>query len=113
SQNGVAECGVADFAMHRVSDLPRVWEGFKRGLARILKFLGGHVMTKTHDSAGLNPNALTLANAVRLLTRVGRQAVSVDMLEADVEAGAPVNADGTINLVHYAAWMVREIAIRD
>jgi hypothetical protein len=35
------------------------------------------------------------------------------MLEADLTAGAPVNADGSINLVHYAAWLVREASSRD
>ena len=33
-------------------------------------------------------------------------------LRRDVEAGAPVNPDGTINLVHYAAWLVKEMAAR-
>lgn len=71
------------------------------------------MMAENHEPAGLNPNALTLANAARLLTRAGGQVVSVEMLQADLEAGAPVNADGTINLVHYAAWMVREMATRE
>jgi hypothetical protein len=70
-------------------------------------------MAENHEAAGLNPNALTLANAARLLTRAGGQPVSVEMLQADLNAGAPVNADGTINLVHYAAWLVREMATRD
>jgi hypothetical protein len=26
------------------------------------------------------------------------------------DAGAPTNADGSINLVHYAAWLVKEMA---
>jgi hypothetical protein len=30
------------------------------------------------------------------------------MLEADIAAGAPANADGTMNLIHYAAWLARE-----
>jgi hypothetical protein len=30
------------------------------------------------------------------------------MLEADLAVGAPANPDGTINLVHYAAWLVKE-----
>jgi hypothetical protein len=29
---------------------------------------------------------------------------------ADIDAGAPTNADGTINLVHYAAWLVKEMS---
>ena len=39
--------------------------------------------------------------------------VTINMLEADLAAGAPANADGSINLVHYAAWLVREISARD
>ena len=63
-----------------------------------------------HDQphGGLNPNALTPANLARLLTRVGGQPVDEEMIEADLTAGAPLN--GTINLLHYAAWLVREIA---
>lgn len=70
-------------------------------------------MAENHEPGGLNPNALTLANAARLLSRASGQAVTIDVLQADVDAGAPVNADGTINLVHYAAWLVREMASRD
>ncbi len=65
------------------------------------------------DSAGrpgLNPAALPVADAARLLSAVGGQAVTVDMLQADVAAGAPANADGTLNLVNYAAWLVQELA---
>jgi hypothetical protein len=40
---------------------------------------------------------------------VGFPSITEDMLRADVAAGAPVNADGTINLVHYAAWLVKEM----
>lgn len=58
--------------------------------------------------AKLSPTAMTLANAARLLSAVGGQAVTVEMLQADVAAGAPTNADGTLNLVHYAAWLLRE-----
>jgi len=63
--------------------------------------------------AGLNPNALALADAARLLTRAGGQHVTVALLQADLDAGAPANTDGTINLIHYAAWLVREIASCD
>jgi uncharacterized ferredoxin-like protein len=59
--------------------------------------------------AKLNPMALPVAEAARLLSAVGGQAVTVEMLQADVAAGAPTNADGTLNLVAYAAWLVREM----
>jgi hypothetical protein len=58
-------------------------------------------------SGGLNPNALALADAARLLAKAGGWPITTEMLQADVDAGAPTNADGTINLVHYAAWLVR------
>jgi len=61
----------------------------------------------------LNPTALPLADAARLLSAVGGQSVTVEMLEADVAAGAPTNADGTLNLVHYAAWLLREMTAHD
>ena len=61
---------------------------------------------------GLNPAALPLADAARLLSAAGGQVVTVEMMEGDVDAGAPTNADGTLNLVAYAAWLVKEMAAR-
>lgn len=58
----------------------------------------------------VNPNALSLADAARLLSRVGGQVVTVEMLQADLGSGAPSNSDGTLNLVHYAAWLVKEMS---
>jgi hypothetical protein len=60
----------------------------------------------------LNPAAVPLVDLARLLSAAGGQAVTIAMLEADVAAGAPTNADGTLNLVHYAAWLVREMSSR-
>lgn len=59
--------------------------------------------------ARLNPAALPVADAARVLTRLGGKAVTEDMLRADIDAGAPANADGTLNLVYYAAWLVKEM----
>ena len=58
----------------------------------------------------LSPTAMTLTDAARLLSAAGGAAVTVDMLESDVAAGAPTNGDGTLNLVHYTAWLVQEEA---
>ena len=33
----------------------------------------------------------------------------MEMLQADGADGAPLNADGTLNLVHYAAWLAKEM----
>ena len=57
----------------------------------------------------MNPNALSLKEAALLLTKVGGQEISVETIQSDVEAGALINPDGTINLVHYTAWNLREI----
>ena len=56
----------------------------------------------------LNPQALALADAARVFSAAAVAPIDVAMLEADIEAGAPVNADGTLNMVHYAAWLLRE-----
>ena len=57
----------------------------------------------------LNPAALGVADAARVLTRMGGKPVTEEMLRADIDAGAPTNANGTINLVHYAAWLAKEM----
>jgi hypothetical protein len=57
----------------------------------------------------LNPAALPVADAARVLTRLGGKPVTEAMLRADIEAGAPTNADGSINLVRFAAWLLKEI----
>ncbi len=61
---------------------------------------------------GLNPAALSVTDTARTLTRVGGQAITVAMIQRDIDDGAPTNADGTINLMYYAAWLVRELAER-
>ena len=63
-----------------------------------------------NPDAKLDPTALALPDAVRLLTAVGQSGVTVEMLEADIEAGAPTNPNGTINLVTYTAWMLLEMS---
>ena len=60
----------------------------------------------------LNPAAMAVADAARVLTRLGGKPVTEDMLEADIDAGAPTNADGSVNLGHYAAWLVKDMATR-
>jgi len=61
----------------------------------------------------INPTALAIADAARLLAKVGGPSITESMLRDDVSAGAPTNADGTINLVHYAAWLVKEMGRGD
>jgi hypothetical protein len=58
----------------------------------------------------LNPRALSLEDVARILTASGGKPVTVDMLREDIDDGAPANPDGTINLICYAAWLVKEMA---
>ena len=70
-------------------------------------------MSDDESRKPINPSALALAEAVRLLAKVGGPSITELMLRNDVTAGAPTNADGTINLVHYAAWLVKEMGRGD
>jgi len=80
--------------------------------ANVFRLSGEAPMTGQQRRISSDPQALNLADAARLLSRVGGQPVTEAMLQADLEAGAPANADGTINLVHYAAWLARQEASR-
>ena len=66
-------------------------------------------MAETPAKTPLSPTALALHDAARLLSRTGGQPIAIEMFEADIAAGAPTNPDGTLNLVHYAAWLVMEM----
>jgi len=57
--------------------------------------------------------ALPLVDVATLLSRSGGKAVTVETLQADIAAGAPANPDGTMNLIHYAAWLAREVVRGD
>ena len=54
--------------------------------------------------------ALTVAQTAKVLSAAGGRNISEEMVRADIDAGAPVNPDGTINLVHYTAWLAKEMA---
>ena len=53
--------------------------------------------------------ALPPEKMTAILAKLGFPEMTPEMLRQDVDDGAPVNADGTFNLVHYMAWMIREI----
>jgi hypothetical protein len=70
-------------------------------------------MSPQPDAANLRLTALPIEQAVALLRRSGSQRVSMESLRCDLAAGAPVNADGTINLIAYGAWLVQALASRE
>jgi len=57
--------------------------------------------------ARLDPAALTVAQLARLL------GVAEEKVREHVARGAPVSADGRINLVRYTAWLNRQLKERD
>lgn len=57
----------------------------------------------------VDPTRLSVEQAGKLLSAASRKQVPLEQIEADLVSGAPRNQDGTINLVHYAAWLVKEM----
>ena len=62
------------------------------------------------DREKIDPSKLTPQQTAELLSRLGEVAVDTDSVEDDLADGAPTNADGTLNLMRYNAWLVRELA---
>jgi len=59
---------------------------------------------------GLKITALAVEDAAKILSAAAGRAISVATIREDIEAGAPLNPDGTLNLVQYGAWLVGEVA---
>ncbi len=55
----------------------------------------------------LKLTALPPEMLVRLLKQAGSRLISAETLAADFAAGAPKNEDGAVNLIEYAAWLVK------
>lgn len=67
---------------------------------------------QTPVQGSVNPLSLTLEEVARLLSAAGGRRVTPEQVQADLDAGAPVGPDRKINLVHYVAWLVREVQTR-
>ncbi len=67
-------------------------------------------MSEQATSRPMSPTAIAVADAARLLSAAGGYSVTPEQIQADIDAGAPTNADGTINLVQYAAWLVLDMS---
>ena len=50
---------------------------------------------------------ITKENFVTAMRRSGSRTLTLERLEADIAAGAPLNADGTINILKYVAWIAK------
>lgn len=69
--------------------------------------VGGPGLSKKPQGPG-DPTALTVEQLAELLSLAARKKISSAGIRADVKAGAPTNGDGTLHLVHYAAWLVSQ-----
>jgi hypothetical protein len=65
------------------------------------------------ENEPIDPNRLSVEQLVKLLSAAYRERVDAEKVQQDLETGAPANPDGTINLVHYAAWLVKEMGRGD
>ena len=66
-----------------------------------------------NDNGPVDPNRLTPSQASKLLSAAAKVRIPVAQIEKDIVDGAPVNNDETINLVHYAAWLLKEMGRGD
>ena len=62
-----------------------------------------------NDNAQVKLTALSISELAGLLKRAGGRYVSEDAIRKDIAAGVPVNSDGTVNLIVYAAWLIKEM----
>jgi hypothetical protein len=56
----------------------------------------------------LNPNAMTAEQTAALFTKLRRKKVDMAEVRSDIDAGAPVDAEGRLNVLSYTAWMLKE-----
>ena len=57
----------------------------------------------------VDPTRLSVEQAAKLLSAAFRERVEPEKIRLDLQDGAPVNVDGTINLMHYSAWQAKEM----
>jgi hypothetical protein len=76
-------------------------------------FREAETMSSERIATTVNPTALPLADAARILSHAFGRPITERMLHDDIGDGAPANPDGTINLVHYAAWLAKEMGRGD
>jgi hypothetical protein len=64
---------------------------------------------QTPVHSGVDPQALSLEELAKILSAAGGKKITASQIQADLGSGAPQRPDGKINLVHYAAWLARQV----
>jgi hypothetical protein len=62
------------------------------------------------EKSPIDPNRLSVEQAAKLLSAAAKIRISEEQIADDLASGAPQNKDGTISLVAYAAWMLKEMS---
>ncbi|MDD5699292.1 MAG: hypothetical protein PHH77_11815 [Victivallaceae bacterium] len=60
------------------------------------------------NNSQIKLTSLPVSDLVKLLKRSGSRTASEETVTEDVANGAPVNPDGTFNLIKYAAYLAKE-----
>ncbi|MCC7407738.1 MAG: hypothetical protein IT442_06675 [Phycisphaeraceae bacterium] len=70
---------------------------------------GAEAGAKSSATAAINPAALSIEDVAKLLSAAGGRRITPEDVQEDIDTGAPVGRDGRMNLVHYTAWLIREV----
>ena len=57
----------------------------------------------------VNPLALSAGDLMRMLRRSGCPQMTDETLQRLIDDGLPLNADGTLNIIEFTAWMLKEV----
>ena len=57
----------------------------------------------------LNPLALAPETLIKLLQKSGCREMTDEDFQKLVDAGLPLNGDGTVNIIEYIAWLIKEV----
>jgi hypothetical protein len=56
----------------------------------------------------VNLAALTPEQMADILAKAGGRAIDIEQVVRDIEAGAPVDTNGNLNMLAYTAWLARD-----
>jgi hypothetical protein len=65
-------------------------------------------MIPAEPSTGGGMSAMRIRDVVAMVNKLngGQFEITERMIRDDIESGAPANGDGTVNILHYCAWLV-------
>ena len=61
------------------------------------------------ENPSVDPTRLSAEQLAKLLSAAYGKQIDSEKIQSDVDNGAPVNSDRTINLAHYTAWQIKEM----